>query len=126
MDLLKNEIIPQLRETYPEPEIIFFVQDQCPVHQANIIKEYLQSLQNFITIQLPPKGSDLNPIENIWGVMARKLNINPTWNSDKFKENILSVWEYYMDKKDFLANLSNSMTEKFMNVIGMEGHWTKY
>ena len=123
MDLLKNEIIPQLRETYPEPEVIFFVQDQCPVHQANIIKEYLQSLQNFITIQLPPKGSDLNPIENIWGVMALKLNINQTWNLDEFQENILSDWEYYKDKEDiFLANLNNSITERSMNVIGIEGH----
>ena len=31
-----------------------------------------------------------------------------------------------MDKEDFLTNLSNNMTESFMNVIGMDGHWTKY
>ena len=58
--------------------------------------------------------------------MARKLNINPTWNSDEFKENILLAWEYYMGKVNFLANLSNSKTERFMNVFGMKGHWTKY
>ena len=87
---------------------------------------YFKTLKNFQVIQLPPKGSDLNPIENIWGVISRRMNINPTWDVEQFRGNIISNWEYYMGKENFLLNLSKSMNERFMNLIGMEGHWTKY
>ena len=30
-----------------------------------------KTLKNFQVIQLPPKGSDLNPIEYIWGEISR-------------------------------------------------------
>ena len=83
--------------------------------------DYFKTLKNFQVIQIPP-----NPIENIWGVISRRMNINPTWDIEQFRGNIISNWEYYMGKENFFLNLSKSMNERFMNLIGMEGHWTNY
>ena len=68
--LLKEEVLPAIREKYPQPQIVYFVQDQCPIHMA----------KGFMVIQLPPKGSDMNPIENIWGVVSRRMNVDPEWD----------------------------------------------
>ena len=58
--------------------------------------------------------------------MARRMDIQPTWDKDEFMMNVLSAWEYYMNKLGYLEKLSKSMHNRFMNVIGMNGHWTKY
>ena len=76
--------------------------------------------------QLPPKGSDMNPIENIWGVVSRRMNVDPEWDWDEFRMNVLTAWEYYMEKDGYLENLSMSMVDRMMNVTGMNGNWTKY
>lgn len=40
--------------------------------------------------------------------------------------NVLTAWEYYMEKDGYLENLSMSMVDRMMNVTGMNGNWTKY
>lgn len=46
--------------------------DNAPVHRAHIVKEILKGLQIQVMIW-PPYSSDLNPIENLWGVMKQEL-----------------------------------------------------
>ena len=87
---------------------------------------YLNGLSNFKLIMLPPKGSDMNPVENLWGVISKRMKVNPKWNIDEYRMNVLLAWEYYVTKDGYLEVLSKSMTERFMSVIGMDGRWTKY
>ena len=65
LELLKDKILPELRSHYPQPQKVYFVQDQCPVHKAKIVTIFLKKQENLIIIQLPVKGSDMNLIENI-------------------------------------------------------------
>ena len=46
----------------------------------------------------------MNPIENIQEVMLRRMNVDPTWDIDEFRMNVLCRWEYYMDKSDIQKN----------------------
>ena len=67
-------------------------------------------------------GSERNAIENIWGVMSRKMNVDPTWNTDEIWMNVLCAWEYYMDKSEYLQKMSRSAHDRLMSVLGMDGH----
>lgn len=46
--------------------------DNWSVHRAKKVEEYL-SKQPFETIQWPARSPDLNPIENIWGLIKDRV-----------------------------------------------------
>ncbi|GBL87916.1 Transposable element Tc3 transposase [Araneus ventricosus] len=48
-----------------------YQRDNAPIHTSNATKNYLNS-KNVTVIEWPPTSPDLNPIENVWGIMSRK------------------------------------------------------
>ena len=126
LDLLQNSIIPTLRDRYPQPQKIVILQDRCPIHQAGVVINYLNSLENFEVITTPAKGSDMNPIEHVWAMMARRMDINPTWDIDTFRRETRKAWDWCVNKDNFLHSLAGSMADRFKTVIAYEGRWTKY
>ena len=64
--------MPVIRETYSPPQKVYFVQAPCQIHMAR--RCFLLG-GKFEVVQLPPKGADLNPIENIWGVISRRIYV---------------------------------------------------
>ena len=125
-DLLRNRVIPKLREKYPIPEEIYFVQDRCPIHQARIIQNLLRDEANLTLITLPPKGSDMNPIENLWGLIVRSLEIDPQWTKEEFVGAVFNAWRRETSKQEQIVNLSLSMKRRLQAVINADGYWTKY
>ena len=73
--LLRDQVIPKLREKYPMPQHISFMQDRCSIHQAAIIQNFLDDQPNF---------SVMNPIENLWGLIVRSLDVDPQWRKEEF------------------------------------------
>lgn len=63
-------MLPSVRQVYPENNFIY-QQDNCPVHTANIIRQWLDN-NNIETLPHPVRSPDLNPIENIWGLIVKK------------------------------------------------------
>jgi hypothetical protein len=51
-----------------------FMQDNAPIHTANIIKEWFAS-QGIDTMDWPPYSLDLNPIENLWALLKAEMYI---------------------------------------------------
>uniref|UniRef100_A0A3P9N8F0 Tc1-like transposase DDE domain-containing protein n=1 Tax=Poecilia reticulata TaxID=8081 RepID=A0A3P9N8F0_POERE len=52
-----------------------FQQDNAAVHNAHLTKEFFQE-NNITLLDHPACSPDLNPIENIWGWMAREVYKN--------------------------------------------------
>ena len=124
--LLRDKVIPKLREKYPMPQQIYFVQDRCSIHQAAIIQNFLDDQPNFTVITLPAKGSDMNPIENLWGLIVRSLDVDPQWRKDEFVRAVFTSWRRETSKGEQLSNLSTSMKRRLEGVINVGGCWTKY
>ena len=74
MELLEDALLPTIRAmALPHPEHIFLVQDNyCPVHKCNAVTVWFQDHQEFTVIEWPSCFPDLNPIENLWGIMVNE------------------------------------------------------
>ncbi|GBM14131.1 Transposable element Tc3 transposase [Araneus ventricosus] len=49
--------------------------DNVPIHTSNATKNYLNS-KNLTVLEWPPMSPDLNPIENVWDIISRKVYEN--------------------------------------------------
>ncbi|GBL99904.1 hypothetical protein AVEN_19410-1 [Araneus ventricosus] len=49
--------------------------DNAPIHTSSATKYYLNS-KNATVIEWPPMSPDLNPIENVWGIMSPNVYEN--------------------------------------------------
>ena len=48
------------------------VHDRHPVHKSKATKAFFDS-HGIQTVLLPPKAADINPIENLWGIVAQRV-----------------------------------------------------
>ena len=49
-----------------------FQDDSAPCHRAKSVKNWMHS-EKIETLEWPGNSPDLNPIENLWGIVKRKL-----------------------------------------------------
>ena len=69
---LPDYLIPSSQLLYPDQEPFIFMQDNASPHTARITKAWLQE-NRIRTLDWPPYSPDLNPIENVWGLLKKRL-----------------------------------------------------
>ena len=70
LDLLKNAYINL--ENHFENKKFYFIQDNAPPHRPSKISNFLES-KNIIKLKWPGNSPDLNPIENLFGIITRQV-----------------------------------------------------
>eukprot|EP00854_Cymbomonas_tetramitiformis_P027532 gene27532-33962_t len=76
-----------------EPNSWVFMQDGAKPHTTKVTQKWLaENVPSYITAW-PPNSPDLNPIENLWAVMARSLAGSRFKNIDELKEGIQKAWD---------------------------------
>uniref|UniRef100_A0A3P9MYL3 Tc1-like transposase DDE domain-containing protein n=1 Tax=Poecilia reticulata TaxID=8081 RepID=A0A3P9MYL3_POERE len=102
-----------------------FQQDNAAVHNARLTKEFFQE-NNIALLDHPACSPDLNPIENIWGWMAREVykNGHQFQTVDAFREAIFNTWSNV--PTSLLETLASSMPKQLFEVINKNGGATHY
>lgn len=118
-------MLPSVEQLYPENNYIF-QQDNCPVHTANIVTQWIQNA-NIETLPWPSNSPDMNPIENIWGVIVKRLNRHNFMppNSEELWQGIHEVWEEISLEENFITPFL-TMGRRLQAVIDADGDYTKY
>ena len=39
------------------------------------------------------------------GVISRRMNVDPSWEINEFRINVLTAWEFYLEKKEIFRNI---------------------
>lgn len=126
INLLENDLIPFLNEMNEKSgQLHIFQQDNAPIH---VSKETLQWLtkENIILLPWPACSPDLNPIENLWGILARRLYANGRQYSSvkELKTMLTQIWND-LSLSDF-QNLIESMPNRIYEVLTRNGKNTHY
>ncbi|GFW82270.1 retrovirus-related Pol polyprotein from transposon TNT 1-94 [Trichonephila clavipes] len=93
-DVLRNRLIPQLEEWFPNGEPYIYMQDEAPCHTARSIKAFLAE-QNIPLLDWPGNSSDMNPLENVWELMKRKVSKDVITNETQLLQRIICVWNHH-------------------------------
>ncbi|GBO05594.1 Transposable element Tc3 transposase [Araneus ventricosus] len=98
--------------------------DNSPTHTSSATIKYLNS-KNVTVLEWPPMISDLNPIENVWGIMSRKVNENggQFYSVYALKTATESAW--YNLEPEILQTLIISMEKRVYDVLLKNGKYFK-
>ncbi|GBM92593.1 Transposable element Tc3 transposase [Araneus ventricosus] len=99
--------------------------DNAPIHTSNATKNYL-NLKNVTVLEWPPMNPVLNPIENVWGFVSRKVyeNGGQFYSVNALKTAIESAW--YNLEPEILQTLIISMEKRVYDVILKSGKTLNY
>ncbi|CAB1452154.1 unnamed protein product [Pleuronectes platessa] len=95
-----------------------FQQDNAPIHNARLTKTFFQE-NNITLLDHPACSPDLNPIENIWGWMAREVYKNGLQfqTVDALREAIFTTWRNI--RTSLLETLTSSMPKRIFEVCAL-------
>jgi transposase len=99
-----------------------FQQDNAPCHQSHSTIAYLEE-HNINTMPWPPYSPDLNIIENLWGVMKRKIYRKPYTSQETLIEAVQELWSS-QEIQDMTIRLCDSMPTCIAACINRRGGYT--
>ena len=122
--ILDEQLWPVLAKDFPTGNYVF-MQDNAPVHKSNHSMEWLRSREVNV-MDWPAQSPDMNPIENVWGIMKREIarNISQIKCKADLWRACQNVWAQLtpVDINQLYQTLPNRCSE----VRKMKGFITKY
>jgi len=123
VDILEENLLPFLNEL--GKDIYSFQDDNAPVHRAQKVKRWIEK-NSINVIPWPPQSPDLNPIENIWAELERKIRSKKVRPRNKREFFGVLENEWYNLNLDYLNRLIDSMPYRVNEVVKNKGYPTRY
>ncbi len=121
-EILEHFMLPSADKLYGDADFIF-QQDLAPAHTAKGTKSWFND-HGVTVLDWPANSPDLNPIENLWGIVKRKMRDTRPNNADDLKAAIKETWASIPPQQ--CHKLINSMPRRIEAVIKEKGAPTKY
>ncbi len=121
-EILKHFLLPSADKLYGDADYIF-QQDLAPAHTAKGTKSWFND-HGVTVLDWPANSHDLNPIENLWGIVKRKMRDNRPSNADDPKATVKETWASIPPQQ--CHKLITAMPRRIEAVIKAKGAPTKY
>ncbi len=109
-------------QLYGDADFIF-QQDLAPAHSAKATSTWFKD-HGIPVLNWPANSPDLNPIENLWGIVTRKMRYARPNNAEELKATIRATWALITPEQ--CHRLIDSMPRRIAAVIQAKGAPTKY
>jgi transposase len=108
-----------------DPETQVFQQDNAPCHTSRETKEWLAS-RNIKVMPWPAYSPDLNPIENVWGIMTQHVYAGGKQydNLHDLQVAVQAAWDAVTSQQ--LDTLVQSMRHRCVKVLQLQGGYISY
>ena len=121
-DILGHFLLPSADKLYGVADFIF-QQDLTPAHTAKGTKSWFND-HGVIVLDWPANLCDLNPIENLWGIVKRQMRDTGPNNADDLKAAFKATWTSITPEQ--CHRLTASVPHHTDAVIHAKGGPTKY
>uniref|UniRef100_A0A9J8CU48 Tc1-like transposase DDE domain-containing protein n=1 Tax=Cyprinus carpio carpio TaxID=630221 RepID=A0A9J8CU48_CYPCA len=121
-EVLEHFMLPAADQLYGDADFIF-QQDLAPAHSAKASSTWFKD-HGIPVLNWPANSPDLNPIENLWGIVKRKMRYARPKNAEELKATIRATWALITPEQ--CHRLIDSMPRCIAAVIQAKGAPTKY
>lgn len=121
VDILNNVMLPYAE--YEMPLQWAFQQDNNPKYTSRKAKEWFR-VKGIRVMSWPAQSPDLNPIENLWGDIKRKVADARPSNNRELWQVVQNEWSQITAKR--CQDLVDSMQRRCKAVLENKGFTTKY
>ncbi len=121
-EILEHFMLPSADKLYGDADFIF-QQDLAPAHTAKGTKTWFND-HGVTVLDWPANSPDLNPIENLWGIVKRKMRDTRPNNADELKATVKETWASIPPQQ--CHKLITSMPRRIEAVIKAKEAPTKY
>jgi transposase len=120
---LQHHLLPFWQQHRPRAGVIF-QHDNAPCHKSSATQAFLTE-NRIRVLQWPAYSPDLNPIENMWGILKRKIHRQIYGSKEELRAAVEQAWQ---DPSVSLVcqKLSDSMCERISACISAKGGFISY
>jgi len=113
--ILEEQLVPAAADIFGEEEF-FFVQDNSPVHNANLTRDFFAQHPWIQLLRWPRYSPDCNIIEEVWGMMVKEWDCRRERDADQLRAHVQEVWESLGRRPEFFRKLAASMPRRWLAV----------
>ena len=124
--LLREEFLPAVRVMRATP--VLMMQDNSPIHTARSTREFFEQQEDINLLPWVARGPDMNPIENVWGLMTTELTPrlrDRRITADELWQEIRQCWMRVVTP-GYCRRLAESVPNRMREVVDAGGHWGGY
>lgn len=125
-DIMKQHLVPEARAMMRrarQPEPVFLL-DGAPCHTAKSTLEFMQANNIQYLHGWPPNSPDLNPIENVWGLMKCQVYPGCATSTPALTAAVEGAWQRVPEKTT--RNLMASFNRRLRKCVERNGEHTGY
>ncbi len=121
-EILEHFMLPSADQLFKDADFIF-QQDLAPAHTAKSTESWLND-HGVGVLDWPENSPDLNPTENLWIIVKRKMRNKRPKNADELKATVKETWASIPPQQ--CHKLITSKPRRIEAVIKAKGAPTKY
>ena len=95
IEVIQRRVIPDMQKAFSNGNDTF-QQDLAPCHSSKQVNKFFSD-HSISVLDWPNNSPDLNPIENLWAIMKRRVKEHDCTTMTKLMEATVSVW--YRDQE---------------------------
>jgi len=120
--ILKKHLL-QSASTWQAGKQWWFQQDNDPKHKSKLVQGWISS-KGIDCLDWPPYSPDLNPIENLWASLKKRVETENARTTAELKEAVIKHWSSTDD--ELIAKLVESIPRRLEAVVRNHGLMTGY